>query len=243
MWPIKTKRIGKVRDLCPVRCFTPKLTSDTASGVVQGIAMGYANRFPNLPARNLGKASGACLSLFWRWVAMGKRWLPLESNPDVLNSFAKGLGFDTSTYAFCDIYGLDEVQLFSGNLASASPRCRSFSVFQYACRSYLQWCPSLSLLCYFCFQSQINQRRPEKPVRNHATCILHVLLKDFIICDVRHADAEDKELRSQDPSVPKDIFYMKQTIGNACGTIGLLHSIGNSQERIQLGEDIDAEDE
>ena len=40
---------------------------------------------------------------------MGKRWLPLESNPDVLNSFAKGLGFDTSSYAFCDVFGLDEV--------------------------------------------------------------------------------------------------------------------------------------
>ena len=42
---------------------------------------------------------------------MGKRWLPLESNPDVLNSFAKGLGLDVSTYAFCDVFGLDEVRV------------------------------------------------------------------------------------------------------------------------------------
>lgn len=55
-------------------------------------------------------------------------------------------------------------------------------------------------------------------------------------CQSSHADAEDKELRSQDLSIPNDIFYMKQTIGNACGTIGLLHSIGNSQDRIKLGE-------
>ena len=41
---------------------------------------------------------------------MGKRWLPLESNPDVLNDFVKKLGFDTSKYAFCDVYGLDEVR-------------------------------------------------------------------------------------------------------------------------------------
>ena len=61
--------------------------------------------------------------------------------------------------------------------------------------------------------------------------------------DVCYAAAEDKELRSQALSIPKDIFYMKQTIGNACGTIGLLHSIGNSQERIQLGEDADEENE
>ena len=40
-------------------------------------------------------------------------------------------------------------------------------------------------------------------------------------------------------SVPSDIFYMKQTIGNACGTIGLLHAIGNSQDRIKLGAALD----
>ena len=60
---------------------------------------------------------------------MGKRWLPLESNPDVLNSFAKGLGFDTTTYAFCDIFGLDEVQLSSGVLTNACPRCHSSLMF------------------------------------------------------------------------------------------------------------------
>lgn len=34
-------------------------------------------------------------------------WLPLESNPDVLNPFAKRLGLPDS-WAFCDVYGLDE---------------------------------------------------------------------------------------------------------------------------------------
>lgn len=40
---------------------------------------------------------------------MGKKWVPLESNPEVLNHFAHTLGFSTSTYAFCDVLGLDEV--------------------------------------------------------------------------------------------------------------------------------------
>lgn len=40
---------------------------------------------------------------------MGKKWLPLESNPEVLNDFVSKLGFDTSSYAFCDVFGLDEV--------------------------------------------------------------------------------------------------------------------------------------
>ena len=28
---------------------------------------------------------------------------------------------------------------------------------------------------------------------------------------------------------------MKQTISNACGTIGLLHAVGNNQDRLRLG--------
>jgi hypothetical protein len=31
------------------------------------------------------------------------------------------------------------------------------------------------------------------------------------------------------------LFYMKQTIGNACGTIALLHSIGNVRAELALG--------
>mmetsp|Transcript_5513 Transcript_5513/g.15363 ORF Transcript_5513/g.15363 Transcript_5513/m.15363 type:complete len:152 (+) Transcript_5513:123-578(+) len=36
-----------------------------------------------------------------------KRWLPLESNPEVMNSFVEKLGADTSSWAFCDVFGLD----------------------------------------------------------------------------------------------------------------------------------------
>jgi hypothetical protein len=30
-------------------------------------------------------------------------------------------------------------------------------------------------------------------------------------------------------------YYMKQTIGNACGTIAMLHAIGNNKERAGIG--------
>ena len=42
---------------------------------------------------------------------MGKKWLPLESNPEVLNDFVSKLGYDTTKYSFCDVFGLDEVSL------------------------------------------------------------------------------------------------------------------------------------
>ena len=42
---------------------------------------------------------------------MGKRWVPLESNPEVINEFTQKLGLDTSKYSFCDVFGLDPVLL------------------------------------------------------------------------------------------------------------------------------------
>ncbi|KAF3624870.1 putative oleosin Bn-III-like [Capsicum annuum] len=38
----------------------------------------------------------------------------------------------------------------------------------------------------------------------------------------------------QDPS--STVYFMKQTVGNACGTIGLLHAIGNLTSQIKLTE-------
>jgi len=52
---------------------------------------------------------------------MGKRWIPLESNPEVLNSYARKLGVDNikeegcsesnDEFMWCDVYGLDEALL------------------------------------------------------------------------------------------------------------------------------------
>lgn len=44
-----------------------------------------------------------------------KRWLPLESNPEVMNDFAGKLGLDTSAVSFCDVFGLDEVRWWIGS--------------------------------------------------------------------------------------------------------------------------------
>ena len=32
------------------------------------------------------------------------------------------------------------------------------------------------------------------------------------------------------------MFFMKQTIGNACGTVAIIHSIANNTDVLQLGE-------
>ena len=55
---------------------------------------------------------------------------------------------------------------------------------------------------------------------------------------VLHPLNEDKEpVESNDQNLVsdlKDVFYMRQTIHNACGTIALIHSVGNNCDRIQL---------
>lgn len=35
--------------------------------------------------------------------------------------------------------------------------------------------------------------------------------------------------------VSEDVYFMKQTIGNACGTIAMLHAICNNQDRLEFG--------
>lgn len=37
--------------------------------------------------------------------------------------------------------------------------------------------------------------------------------------------------------VSDKVYFMKQTVGNACGTIGLLHAIGNNLSQIELGRE------
>ncbi|XP_060213740.1 ubiquitin carboxyl-terminal hydrolase 3-like [Lycium barbarum] len=45
---------------------------------------------------------------------------------------------------------------------------------------------------------------------------------------------QNSETKVQDPS--STVYFMKQTVGNACGTIGLLHAIGNITSQIKLIE-------
>ena len=104
----------------------------------------------------------------------------------------------------------------------------------FVCRNFLPWCHSQCLLCCCCFQSQMRQKQLERLVKGWVRKYMSIKLMRHAQC--RSVIAEDEALRKALPSLPSDILYMKQTIGNACGTIGLLHSIGNSQDKITLGK-------
>ncbi|KAM7255926.1 hypothetical protein ACFE04_011667 [Oxalis oulophora] len=48
------------------------------------------------------------------------------------------------------------------------------------------------------------------------------------------AERAQQENMKQDPS--SKVYFMKQTVGNACGTVGLLHAVGNVTSEIKLSE-------
>jgi len=113
------------------------------------------------------------------------RWLPSESNPDVINKFVQALGVPGDKWQFCDVFGTDP--------------------------ELLQMIP--------------------KPV----TAVLLL----FPITDVsEQADAKEEEkITKEGQIVSTKVWFMKQTIGNACGTIGVLHSLANMQDRLGLSSD------
>ncbi|CAH7671453.1 hypothetical protein PPACK8108_LOCUS6229 [Phakopsora pachyrhizi] len=113
-------------------------------------------------------------------------WLPLESNPDVMNRWSSTLGLDTDRVSFTDVYSLDD------DLLSIVPT------------------PVYAVLMLFPISVAYESHREDEEMRLN-------------------------EIRSTtDPSIIENLesglVFIKQTIGNACGTIGLLHALSNNPE-------------
>jgi len=110
-------------------------------------------------------------------------WVPLESNPEMLTSFAHSVGMPEGCgFAFQDVYGLD---------------------------------PELLLMV-------------PKPV------LAVTLLFNFPALR-EHKAAQRARIEAAGQSVDGSLFYMRQYVGNACGTIATLHALANNME--QLGID------
>ncbi|KAH7886741.1 hypothetical protein F5I97DRAFT_1942594 [Phlebopus sp. FC_14] len=105
------------------------------------------------------------------------RWIPLESNPEVFNSWAYAAGLVESQAHFQDIYGLDDELL-----CLLPPGVKAVALL-------------------FPCTGAISAKRKEEDAKIEAS--------------------------GQEPIDPT-VFWMKQTIPNACGTMGLIHSLANS---------------
>lgn len=97
------------------------------------------------------------------------RWLPLESNPEVMNKYVQTLGI-SEQWQFVDVWGLDKDML----AMVPQPICAV-------------------LLLY--------------PISDKS---------------------ESNNLGTVDQS--SELYFIKQTIGNACGTIGIIHALCNNDE-------------
>lgn len=107
---------------------------------------------------------------------MPPKWLPLESNPEVMNKFLSSLGVD-SKWQFYDVFGLDP------ELLCMVPQ------------------PCYALLLLFPINEQYEQFKTD----------------------------ENNRIETKGQELSKNLYFTKQTVGNACGTVGIIHSIANAK--------------
>lgn len=110
-------------------------------------------------------------------------WLPLESNPDVMNKFLVHLGMPNK-WQVSDVYGLDSDAL------AVVPR------------------PALALIMLFPSNDKYEEYKKQ----------------------------EEEEIKGKGQKVDEDLYFLKQYVHNACGTIALIHSVANNLDQIQLGD-------
>jgi ubiquitin carboxyl-terminal hydrolase L3 len=116
---------------------------------------------------------------------MGKNWLPLESNPEVINVYCEKMGVDMSSFGFTDVYSTDE------------------------------WAIDMV----------------PKP------CLAVVLLYPLKESSETFSVEERTGIEKNGQVLSSDLYYMKQTVGDACGTVAILHSLGNARPFLEFKED------
>lgn len=111
------------------------------------------------------------------------RWLPLESNPEVMNKCLRDLGVPEK-------WGFNDVISFDPELYHMIPTpCRAILLLFPITPKYLEY-----------------------------------------------LEEKEQQLRDIQEIVP-DLYYMKQTVSNACGTVAMIHALANNEEHLDLPAD------
>jgi ubiquitin carboxyl-terminal hydrolase L3 len=116
---------------------------------------------------------------------MTKNWLPLESNPDVINSYCEKMGVVMENFAFQDVFSID------------------------------QW--AIDMI--------------SKPV------LAVVLLYPLKEASEEYSKDEKLRIDRDGQQVSPSLYYMKQTVGDACGTVATLHAIANARPYVEFKKD------
>ncbi|PIO77353.1 ubiquitin carboxyl-terminal hydrolase, family 1 [Teladorsagia circumcincta] len=102
----------------------------------------------------------------------------------------------------------DTINTFLGKIGVKSVECVDIFSFD---QEMLEFLPSPQLAVILCFPERGGTRPLEK---------------------------EYEALKSSGFSTPDNVFFMKQKIGNACGTFALFHALANLEGVIDLGEEL-----
>lgn len=64
--------------------------------------------------------------------------------------------------------------------------------------------------------------------------VLAVLFLYPLTDELEATRGEQRNCDNEDKKVSSNVYFMKQTVGNACGTVALLHAVGNNLSRVAL---------
>uniref|UniRef100_A0A6M2CZP5 Ubiquitin carboxyl-terminal hydrolase n=2 Tax=Rhipicephalus microplus TaxID=6941 RepID=A0A6M2CZP5_RHIMP len=117
-------------------------------------------------------------------MASGSKWVPLESNPEVITKFAHKLGLPAD-WSFVDVLGLDD--------------------------DFLAMVPQPVAALLFLF-----------PITDKYT--------NFV-------EQKSQQIARVGQVVSDKVYFMKQTIKNACGAMALLHALANSSGQVNIAAD------
>ncbi|XP_054290264.1 ubiquitin carboxyl-terminal hydrolase isozyme L3-like isoform X2 [Macrosteles quadrilineatus] len=54
----------------------------------------------------------------------------------------------------------------------------------------------------------------------------------------QYCAAQDAQIKEKGQTLSPEVFYMKQFVHNACGTVALVHSVANNTDKIQLEDGV-----
>jgi ubiquitin carboxyl-terminal hydrolase L3 len=135
-----------------------------------------------------------------------QRWFPLESNPELMNQYIETMGFDTHRYHFCDVYSTEDWAL------EMIPQPVAAVIFLY---------PLTPVQLAYDQQQEQQQEQAKKTKDDESSspaAVPHVP-------DRTNNDGDNTNNNG-------GVWFMKQRIGNACGTVGILHSLLNVDRHV-----------
>eukprot|EP00163_Fabomonas_tropica_P006752 TRINITY_DN1633_c0_g1_i4.p1 TRINITY_DN1633_c0_g1~~TRINITY_DN1633_c0_g1_i4.p1 ORF type:complete len:197 (+),score=1.96 TRINITY_DN1633_c0_g1_i4:63-653(+) len=155
-----------------------------------------------------------------------KRWLPLESNPSVLNKFAHKLGMPR-TWEFGDVFGVDS-EMLAWVPKPVLAVVLLFPITEKVCLS-----PPYSI--FFCPGTLVSPSLSPSLSYNSFDPLQYTHSILYLQSE-KHKAQEEESFATSEPSIPSDVYFTKQYVGNACGTIALIHAVANNTETLGLSK-------